>query len=110
MEINPPVIISFLGMLITAISVVSALYFSSKNSKSTDVKEIERRVEERTETNMKLDEIGRNVNDIKFDISSTKKEVYSLTERVASVEASFKAAHQRIDKIEKEMEDHDKEA
>lgn len=92
--------ISIIGLAISAISVSCAIYFSSKNSRKNDTKEIEQRVAERTETNMKLDEIGRNVTDIKYDISATKKEVQNLTERMASVESSAKQAHHRIDRIE----------
>lgn len=94
-----PIIISIIGLIISAMSVGCAVYFSSKNSRKSDTKEIEQRVAERTETNMKLDEIGRNVTDIKYDISVTKKEVQNLTERVATVEQSAKQAHHRIDEL-----------
>lgn len=101
---SAPVIISIIGLIVSTISVSCAIYFSSKNSRNTDTKEIEQRVAERTETNMKLDEIGRNVTDIKYDISSTKKEVQNLTERMASVESSAKQAHHRIDRFENKEE------
>jgi hypothetical protein len=57
---------------------------------------------------MKLDNISQNVNDIKYDISATKKEVRDLTERVVTVEQSTKSAHHRLDdflgKVDKDAE------
>lgn len=88
-------------LLISVISVSCAVYFGLKNNKRADDKEIEQRATERAETNYKLDEIGRNVNDIKYDISETRKEVRELAERMASVEASTKQAHHRIDRLDK---------
>ena len=81
------------------------VFYVIKNNKRSDTKDIEARVIENTKMNMKLDEIGRNVADIKYDISATKKDVQSLTERLAKVEASVKQAHYRIDRIDKEAEE-----
>ncbi len=88
-------------VLISAVSVAFAIFFGLKNSKRADVKDIERKATERAETNYKLDEISRNVTDIKYDISSTKKSVTELTERMTKVEACADKAHLRIDALEK---------
>lgn len=88
------------ALLISLTSVAFSVYFGLRNNKRSDTKEIEQRVAERTETNMKLDQIGKDVQDIKYDISATKKSVNSLTERVASVESSVKSAHHRLDTME----------
>lgn len=88
------------ALLISLVSVAFSVYFGLRNNKRSDTKEIEQRVAERTETNMKLDQIGKDVQDIKYDISATKKSVNSLTERVASVESSVKSAHHRLDTME----------
>lgn len=98
------IIISICSLAISVLSVGSAIYFNSKSSKHTDVEEIKQRVEESTRTNMKLDEIGRNVNDIKFDMTSTKNAVQNLTERVVSVEGSAKQAHHRLDRVERVLD------
>jgi peptidoglycan hydrolase CwlO-like protein len=90
-----------LAVLLSIVSVVFSIYFGSKNNKRSDTKDIEARVTERTETNYKLDEISRNVTDIKYDISSTKKSVQELSERMASVEATASYANRRIDILEK---------
>ena len=97
---NTSIIISIIGLVISAISVSCAIYFSSKNSKKTDVKEIEQRVAERTETNMKLDEINRNTQDIKYDVTAVKKDVQKHSEKIIEIDSSIKQAHHRLDTIE----------
>lgn len=89
-----------LTILISIISVAFAIYFGLKSNRRSDVKEIEERAANNAKVNMKLDTISTTVNDIKYDISATKKEVRELTERVVQIEQSAKSAHHRIDRIE----------
>ena len=97
---NISIIISIIGLTISAVSVSCAVYFSFKNSKKTDVKESEQRVAERTETNLKRDEINRKTQEIRYDITSVKKDVQKHGEKIVELEASAKQAHRRIDGIE----------
>ena len=106
---NISIIISVLGILISAISVSCAIYFSHKNSKTTDVKEIEQRVAERTETNIKLDEISRNTQEIRYDVTSVKKDVQKHGEKIIEIEASAKQAHKRLDTLENRLNRKDDE-
>ena len=106
---NISIIISVLGILISAISVTCAIYFSHKNSKTTDVKEIEQRVAERTETNIKLDEISRNTQEIRYDVTSVKKDVQRHGEKIIEIEASTKQAHKRLDTLENRLNRKDDE-
>lgn len=84
-------------VIISAVSVAFAIYFGLKSNHRSDVKEIEDRAANNAKVNMKLDNISQTVNDIKYDITATKKEVKELTERVVSVEQSTKSAHHRLD-------------
>lgn len=95
-----PIVISIAGVCISAISAFAAIYFSSKNNKHSDVKDIERQVAERTEMNMKLDEINRNTTDIKYDVSAVKKDIQKHAEKIIEIEASAKQAHHRLDGLE----------
>lgn len=104
-----PIVISIIGVCISAISVCAVIYFNSKNSKHADVKDIERQVAERTEMNMKLDEINRNTTDIKYDVSAVKKDVQSHGDRLIKVEESTKSAHHRLDSIEQRLNKEDDE-
>lgn len=88
------------ALLISVISVCFSIYFGLRNNKRSDVKEIEQRVKERTETNMKLDQISRNVSDIKESISDTNKDLQELKEKIALVEQKTNKAHVRLDVLE----------
>lgn len=95
-----PIVISIAGVCISAISAFAAIYFSSKNNKHSDVKDIERQVAERTETNMKLDEINRNTQEIRYDVSAVKKDVQKHGEKIIELDQSTRSAHHRIDGLE----------
>lgn len=85
------------SLLVGIVSVAFAVYFGLKSNRRNDVKDIEDRAANNAKVNMKLDNISQTVNDIKYDISATKKEVRDLTERVVTVEQSTKSAHHRLD-------------
>lgn len=87
-------------ILVSIVSVAFAVYFGLKNIKRNDTSDVERKAAETATINVKLDQIGRDVQDIKYDITLTKKEVQKLTERVVAVEESTKSAHKRIDDYE----------
>lgn len=100
MTISPPVLISILALIVTMISVAFAVYFGLKNAKRSDTTDIERKAAETATINVKLDQIGGDVRDIKYDITATKKDVQALTERMITVEQSTKSAHHRLDAVE----------
>lgn len=91
-------------ILISVISVFSAVLFAVKNAKRQDDSEVEKKAVETATINVKLDSIGNDVKDIKYDITAMKKEVGNLTERMVVVEQSTKSAHKRIDEIIEEKE------
>ncbi len=97
--------ISEVVAVISAIVAILSLYYASKNNRKSDVKEIEERATQNAQVNVKLDNIANNIADIKYDISATKRDVASLTERMAGVESSVKSAHHRIDGIENRKDD-----
>lgn len=94
------IIISIIGLCVSTISVVAAIYFSSKSSKKTDTREIEERVKENTRINMKLDNISNAIQEIKSDISSMREEMKTHNDRIIKVEESAKQAHLRITALE----------
>lgn len=87
------------ALLISVLSVAFSIFFGLKSSKRSDSETIENKARESATVNVKLDEIGKNVQDIKYDISATKKEVQQLSDRMIVVEQSVKSAHHRIDTI-----------
>lgn len=98
-----PIIISLIGVVISAISVCAVIYFNSKNSKHTDEKEVRERIEEQTRVNLKLDEINRNTTDIKYDVSAVKKDVQRHAEKIVEIESSARQAHHRLDGLEERL-------
>lgn len=93
-------IITVLALLVSVVSVVAGLYYNNKSKGHTDNTDIERKATEMATINVKLDNIGKNVSDIKDDVNSAKRDVQSLTERVVAVEQSAKQAHHRLDGLE----------
>ncbi|MBQ0111764.1 MAG: hypothetical protein KBT03_01420 [Bacteroidales bacterium] len=92
------------ALLISVVSCAFAIYFGLKANKHTDTQDIQRRAAETATTNAKLDNITQTVNDIKYDISATRKEVQVLNERVVTVEQSVKSEHKRLDRIERVLD------
>lgn len=101
MTIELPIAIT---VSVSIISVVFAIYFGIKSSKRADTSDVEKKAVETATINVKLDQIGSDVRDIKYDITAVKKDVQGLTERMIIVEQSTKSAHKRLDSIEEREE------
>ncbi len=99
MAIEIATVISIIALIVTIISVSFAVYFGLKNSKRNDGADIEKKAYEQASINVKLDQIGGDVRDIKYDVTGVKKDFQLLNERVIKVEESAKSAHHRIDGI-----------
>lgn len=107
---NTSVIISVIGVTISAISVFSVIYFNSKSRKRTDTKdtvdqtkekieEIKERTKENAIINAKLDTISTSNQEIKEQLSSLVKKIDLHENRIVKVEESLKSAWKRIDEI-----------
>ena len=94
---NASVIISIIGVCISAIPAVVVLIFNLKGSKRTDTKDIAREAEEKAETKILLRQIGADVSDVKSNMSTMRVDIKDLREKVIVVEQSAKSAHKRID-------------
>ena len=88
------------ALLISVVSVAFSIYFGLKNSRRADNDNTIKKAAEMATVNVKLDEIGKNVTDIKYDITATKKEVQELSNRVIVVEQSAKSLHHRVDALD----------
>lgn len=101
--------ISEIALAVSIVSVVLSTYFSAKNSKKTDVKELEERVKQNTTINLKLDEINRIVKDSQSELATINNDVRSLTERMIRVESRARSNTHRLDAIDGIKEGEDKE-
>lgn len=103
--ISTTVLITILSITVSVIATAFAVYFGIKSSRRADVTDVEKKAMEMATINVKLDQIGLDVKDIKYDITAVKQDVNGLTERMIVVEQSTKSAHHRIDEhIKKEDE------
>lgn len=88
-----------IALLISIVSVSFSVFFGLKNSKKSDVKDIEARVARDTKTDMKLDEISKDVKEVKETVRNIQNDVKDHEGRIVKLEASFKAEHKRLDEV-----------
>lgn len=87
------------ALLISIVSVGFSIFFGLKNSKKSDEKEISERIARDTRTDMKLDEISSNVREVKETVKNIQNDIKDHEGRIVKLEASYKAAHKRLDEI-----------
>lgn len=88
-----------LATLISVISVACAVISAIRSNRRADTSQIERKAAETAVINTKLDQIGADVRDIKYDVTAVKRDIVDLTERMVVVEQSTKSAHHRLDTL-----------
>lgn len=88
------------AIIISILSLGFSVFIGLKNNKRTDTKDIEERVKNNTEINMKLDAISSNTTEIKNEVTEMRKELNSHDNRIIKVEESVKSAHHRLDGLE----------
>lgn len=93
-----PIIISFCALCFS-------IFMGLRGNKKTDEKEIEARVRQETKTDMKLDEISKDIKEVKETVKNIQNDVKDHEGRIVKLEASLKALHKRLDG--KEAEHHE---
>ena len=91
------------AIIISVVSVAFSIFFGLKNNKRSDTKDIEERVRQNTQINMKLDNISSLSEDIKNELSQMKDKIDSQNGRIIKLEDSVKSAHHRLDTLESRM-------
>jgi septal ring factor EnvC (AmiA/AmiB activator) len=93
----------FANMLpwISAIGVIVAIYMSVKGNKREDCRETSSSAEKLTRISATLDSVRDSVDEIRIEFKTQQKQINDMSERVARVEESDKAAHRRIDSFER---------
>ena len=82
----------YIPYIISALALLFSAYQFVRASEKEDTGQI-------TTVLIKLENIAEGITEIKSDMRGVKEEVNSLRERVATVEASAKSAHKRLDMI-----------
>lgn len=88
-----------IALLISIVSVSFSIFFGIKNSKKSDKQEIAERIARDTRVDMKLDEISKDVKDVKETVRNIQNDVKDHEGRIVKLEASYKAEHKRLDDI-----------
>ena len=87
------------ALLLSVISVSFSIFFGIKNNKKSDEKDIAERIARDTRTDMKLDEISKDVKEVKETVRNIQNDVKDHEGRIVKLEASYKAEHKRLDEI-----------
>ena len=74
-----------------------SIYMGVRGNKKTDKKEVETRVERETRLDMKLDEIIRDVKEVKETVRNIQSDVKDHEGRIVKLEASYQRLHERVD-------------
>lgn len=97
------VIISIISVTFSVFFGIVSLVLNTKSSKRTDTKDIEERVKDNTQINMKLDSINSTTQDIKVELASMRSDIKSHNDKIIVLEQSCKQAHHRIDSLEERL-------
>lgn len=88
-----------IALLISIVSVCFSVYFGLKNNKKTDHDEIAEKIARDTRTDMKLNEIGNDVKEVKETVKNIQSDIKDHEGRIVKLEASYKAEHKRLDEV-----------
>lgn len=88
-----------IALLISIVSVAFSVFFGLKNNKKSDEKDIAEKIARDTRTDMKLDEISKDVKEVKETVRNIQNDVKDHEGRIVKLEASYKAEHKRLDEI-----------
>lgn len=102
-------LISVFSVLIAFLSVLFSVLFNLKNSKRTDVKDIEERVNEKAETKAMLNIINSTTQEIKGRVITMDDQIKDHEKRITIVEQKSSSAHKRLDTFEKRLDDKEDE-
>ena len=89
------------AVLVSIASLSFSIYMGLKNSKRTDSKDIEERVARETKLDVKLDEIGKDVKEVKETVRTIQGDVKNHEGRIVKLEASYSRLHERVDNFPK---------
>ena len=90
----------WLPVLVSLVALGISIYNTTKGNKKTDENEIVERITRETRTDMKLDEISKDIKEVKETVKSIQSDIKDHEGRIVKLEASLKALHKRLD-IEK---------
>ena len=96
-----------LSVLISIASLSFSVYMGLKGNRKNDEEDIKERIARETRTDMKLDEIGKDIKEVKETVKNIQNDIKDHEGRIVKLEASLKALHKRLDTEKKEGGEND---
>lgn len=93
-------ILEICAVIISLCAFCFSVFMGLRGNKKTDEKEIVARVERETKWDVKLDEISRDIKEVKETLKHIQEDIKDHEGRLVKLEASYKAEHKRIDRID----------
>lgn len=90
------------NLVLTIISVATAVYFAFKSNSRANDDDVSRRAHDGAILSQKLDSISQDTQEIRKEMVDVRGKMNALSERVIIVEHDTKAAHDRISHIEED--------
>lgn len=88
-----------LAVLVSMASLCFSIYMGIRGNRKTSEKEIAEKIARETRTDMKLDEIGKDIKEVKETVKNIQNDVKDHEGRIVKLEASYKAEHKRLDEV-----------
>ena len=89
----------WITIIISVLALCFSVYMGVKGNRKTDENEIAQRIARDTRTEMKLDEIAKDIKEVKETVKNIQNDVKDHEGRIAKLEASYKAEHKRLDEV-----------
>lgn len=97
--IETKLLLEIAGFFVGVISVCFTIHVGLKNGRKTDEVSFEERIKRETIMDVKLNEIGNDVKEIKETVKSIQDDIRDHEGRIVKLEASYKAEHKRLDEV-----------
>ena len=97
--IETKLLLEIAGFFVALLSVCFTIYIGLKNRRKSDEVTLEERIKRDTRTDMKLNEIGNDVKEVKETVKNIQNDIKDHEGRIVKLEASYKAEHKRLDEV-----------
>ena len=92
-------IMVFVPIIVSVLAFCFSVYMGMRGNKKTDENEIAERIARETRTDMKLDEISKDIKEVKETVKNIQNDVKDHEGRIVKLEASYKQCHKRLDEV-----------
>lgn len=88
-----------MAVMVSMLSLAFSVFMAVRGNRKTSEKEVAERIARETRVDMKLDEISKDIKEVKETVKNIQIDVKDHEGRIVKLEASYKAEHKRLDEI-----------